>query len=134
MNANLTLDEAHRLLLGAREEASRRGISVSIAVVDSGGHLLSFDRMSGAVLASTETSQVKARTAVLFGAPTRVFPADRPIATALVGGVGFPIGLFPGGIPIRRAGELIGAIGVGGSTAEDDDACATAGTATITHE
>lgn len=110
-----------------RAEAERRDIAICAAIVDAGAHLVALERMDGAVLASAETSQVKARTSALFGAPTRVFPYDKPVAPALLGGVGFPVGLFPGGIPVWHDGALLLAIGVGGSTGEHDDACASAG-------
>ncbi len=110
-----------------RAEAERRNIAVCAAVVDGGAHLLALERMDGAVLASAETSLVKARTSALFGAPTRAFPYDKPVAPALLGGVGFPVGLFPGGTPVWHDGAIVLAIGVGGSTGEHDDACAEAG-------
>lgn len=114
-----------------RAEAERRNIAICAAIVDAGAHLVAFERMDGAVIASAETSQVKTRTSALFGAPTRVFPHDKPVAPALLGGVGFPVGLFPGGIPVRQDGEILLAIGVGGSTGEHDDACATAGVCAV---
>lgn len=118
---------ARTALEAIRAEAERRKIAVAAAVVDGGAHLVAFERMDGAVLASAETSQVKARTSALFRAPTRVFPFDKPVAPALLGGVGFPVGLFPGGVPVTHGNEVMLAIGVGGSTGEDDDACAIAG-------
>ncbi len=129
--SRVSLEVARRSIDAARAEAARLGIKVSVAVVDGGAHLVAFERMDGAALASGETSMVKARTSVMFGAPTRVFPFDQPVAPALLGGVGFPVGLFPGGVPVVRDGVPVVAIGVGGSTAEHDDACAVAGAAAL---
>lgn len=127
MNRARLLFFARAALDAIRSEAEQRNISVSAAVVDAGAHLVAFERMDGAVLASAETSQVKAKTSALFGAPTRVFPFDKPVAPALLGGVSFPVALFPGGIPVYYDGHIVLAIGVGGSTGDHDEACAMAG-------
>ena len=107
---------------------------MDIAVVDAGGNLKAFLRMDGAWLGSIDIAIKKAKTARWFDMPTgSIGQLSQP------GGALYNIehsngGLitFPGGIPIKNgAGEVIGAIGVSGSTVEDDHAVAEAGVAAI---
>ena len=124
--ADMTADMTSMVIAAARRAATDLGVGVSIAVVDAGANLTGFLRMDGAVLASVDTAQVKARTAARFGTATRNLPGMTPAALPMMAGVREPIGLFPGGIPIRIAGQIVGAVGVGGGTAEQDDAAASA--------
>ncbi len=117
----LTLELARQMVAAAREQAEFQSLKVSIAVVDAGGHMKILERMDGAVLASLETAQVKARTAVLFGAPTKALPMAQPFTPALIGGVGYPVAFVPGGYPLRFGTELVGGIAVGGGTSEQDE-------------
>ncbi|MFB9995453.1 heme-binding protein [Deinococcus oregonensis] len=125
----LTLEVACQITTAARLHAQAAGLNATIAVVDAGGHLMTLERMDGAVLASLETAQVKARTAVLFGAPTRALPMAQPVTPALIGGVGYPVAFVPGGYPLRIGAELVGGIAVGGGTSEQDEAAVLAGLA-----
>lgn len=125
----LTLEHAKRILETAYQKAVESKLDATIAVVDAGGHLLALQRMDGALLASLESAQVKARTAVFFGAPTRFLPGDKPFTPALLGAVSYPVAMVPGGVPIRAEGRIIGAIGVGGGSSDQDDAVAEAGAA-----
>ncbi len=128
MNA-LDLNTARRMIDAAREAAQTLRLRATIAVVDAGGHVMALERMDGAVLASLETAQVKARTAVLFGAPTKALPMAQPFTPALIGGVGYPVAFVPGGYPLRVGGELVGGLAVGGGTSEQDEAAVQAGLA-----
>lgn len=110
-----------------REESRRMGLEMSLAIVDEGGHLLAFHRMAGALLASVESSQVKARTSVYFGAATHQLPGALPITPALLGCVGYPVAFVAGGAPIRVNGRVVGGVGVGGGMAEQDEAIARVG-------
>ena len=103
---------------------------MNIAVVDAGGNLKAFNRMDGAWLGSIDISIKKARTARFFDMPTGDLGSlSQP------GGALFNIevsngGLitFPGGLPLRNnSGEVVGAVGVSGSTVENDHAVAEAG-------
>ena len=125
----LTLQHAQRILETAERKATELGLNATLAVVDAGGHLIALHRMNGALLASLESAEVKARTAVYFGAPTRFLPMDKPFTPALLSAVSYPIALIPGGVPIRAGGRIIGAIGVGGGSGEQDDAIAETGAA-----
>ncbi|KAA5548793.1 GlcG/HbpS family heme-binding protein [Adhaeribacter rhizoryzae] len=127
---NITLDQAKNAIKAAMAKADELGVKMNIAVVDSGANLTAFARMDGAWLGSVDISIKKARTARFFDMNTgEIGNLSQP------GGSLYNIehsnnGLitFPGGIPIRAgSGEIIGAIGVSGSTVEDDHAVAEAG-------
>ncbi len=123
----LTLEHAHKLIQAARAHAESIGLKCTLAVVDSGGHLMALERMDGALLASLETAQVKARTSVYFGAPTRALPMDKPFTPALLGGVSYPLAFVPGGVPLKLEGRLVGGFAVGGGSSEQDEATVQAG-------
>lgn len=118
--------QALQILEAARTASQSAGVPTSIAMVDAGGNLVAFLRLDGALLASVESAQVKARTALFFGTETRNLPAGLPITPALLGCVSYPVAFVPGGIPVRHNGRLVGAIGVGGGTGEQDHAIAVA--------
>jgi uncharacterized protein GlcG (DUF336 family) len=125
----LTSAQAASALEAARAEAARLGVAANIAILDDGAHLKAFDRMDGAVLGSIEVSLGKARTSVLFGIPSEaVWDYCRPGAPAP--GLELSNGglmTFPGGLPLTKAGGLIGAIGVSGGSPEQDGRIAHAG-------
>jgi len=123
----LTLEQAHKLILAGRTHAESIGLKCTLAVVDAGGHLIALERMDGALLASLETAQVKARTSVYFGAPTRALPMDKPFTPALLGGVSYPLAFVPGGVPLRLEGRLVGGFAVGGGSSEQDESTVQAG-------
>jgi uncharacterized protein GlcG (DUF336 family) len=124
-------DEAARKILRAAMEKSRAiDCKMDIAVVDAGANLKTFFRMEGAWLGSIDISIKKAKTARFFDMPTgEIGKLSQP------GGPLFNIehsneGLitFPGGIPLKdKEGNIVGAIGVSGSSVENDHAVAEAG-------
>lgn len=126
---DITEQQAQQVLEAAREAARSSDTLMNIAVVDAGGNLKAFARMDGAWLGSIDIAIKKARTARYFDMPTGDIGAiSQP------GGSLFNIevsngGLitFPGGIPLTKGGVIIGAIGVSGSTVENDHLVATAG-------
>jgi uncharacterized protein GlcG (DUF336 family) len=127
---DITLEQAERAIQAAKQKAQELNLKMNIAVVDAGANLTSFSRMDGAWLGSIDIAIRKARTARFFDMPTgELGKASQP------GGTLFNIehsntGLitFPGGIPITGGnGEIIGAIGVSGSTVENDHTVAQAG-------
>ena len=132
--ADITLDQAHHAVDAALTKANEMGVKMDIAVVDAGANLKAFVRMDGAWLGSIDIAQKKARTARWFDMPT-----------GNIGGLSQPGGplyniehsnngliTFPGGLPLTNSGgEIIGAIGVSGSSVEDDHAVATAGAAVV---
>ena len=125
----ITLEQAEAAVKAAKQKAQELGLKMNIAVVDAGANLTAFARMDGAWLGSVDISMRKARTARYFDMPTgELGKLSQP------GGPLFNIehsngGLitFPGGIPILNGSEVIGAIGVSGSTVDDDHTVAQAG-------
>jgi uncharacterized protein GlcG (DUF336 family) len=131
---DITLVQARVAVDAALKKAEQIGTKMNIAVVDAGANLRAFARMDGAWLGSIDISIRKARTARFFDMPTgQIGQLSQP------GGSLFGIehsngGLisFPGGIPLKNAaGTIIGAIGVSGSTVENDHAVAEAGAAAV---
>jgi uncharacterized protein GlcG (DUF336 family) len=107
---------------------------MDIAVVDAGGNLKAFIRMDGAWLGSIDIAIKKAKTARYFDMPTgeigKLSQPGKPLYQIEVSNGGLIT--FPGGVPIKlQDGSIIGAVGVSGSTVENDHACATAGAAVI---
>jgi glc operon protein GlcG len=131
----LNLAGARLVQAAAEAKAAEKGWNMNIAVVDDGGHLLSFTRMDGARPASVATAITKATTAATFRQPTGPLPpgATNPDvllnlslqnAAAVSGG---KITTLYGGVPIVVDGQVIGAVGVGGGTGEQDSEVARAG-------
>jgi glc operon protein GlcG len=128
--APISLDKAEAALAAAVAEANKRGWQMNMAVVDSGGNLVSFKRMDGAQLASIAIAEHKARVAVKFRRPTKIFE------NAVQSGVVYVVTLDDvvasrGGIPLIENDKIIGAIGCSGGTGSQDEATCMAGAATI---
>ncbi|MFF1355795.1 heme-binding protein [Streptomyces sp. NPDC058297] len=130
----LTIQDAEILVTAARRAAESAGVSVSVTVLDAGGHLLAFRRDDRAVLISGETSTRKAYTALQLNAPTAdlvdLVKPDGPFHS-LPTALDRPLLFIAGGIPVHRDGRLIGAIGVGGGAPEQDHGFATAAVAEL---
>jgi len=127
---DITLQQARTAVTAAIEKSQGIGVKMNIAVVDAGANLKAFARMDGAWLGSIDIAVKKARTARFFDMNTgEIGKLSQP------GGALYNIehsnnGLitFPGGVPIKSPnGEIIGAIGVSGSTVENDHTVAEAG-------
>jgi len=127
MSELVTLDVAQRLLAAALDEAGRRGARVSAAVVDRGGHLVAFARMDGAEIAGPTLAVDKAYTAVAQSTSTEelaeLAAPGGPLFGLQANGGGRYV-VFGGGVPIETGGEIVGGVGVSGSTVQDDVACA----------
>ena len=129
---DVTLDHARAILDAARQKAEDMGIRQNVAVVDAGANLKAFLRMDGAWLGSIDIAITKAKTARSFDMPTGDLGEMSQPGKSLYGIEHSNGGLitFPGGIPLTNAdGEVVGAVGVSGSTVEDDHAVAEAGVA-----
>ena len=131
---NITLAQAEKIIGVAKEKSVGLDTKTNIGIVDVGANLVAFGRIDGAWLGSLDISIKKAKTARFFDMNTRIIgELSQP------GGPLFNIehsnnGLitFPGGVPIKNeAGEIIGAIGVSGSSVENDHAVAEAGALSI---
>ena len=124
-------DEAGVITQAAIEAADKRGEKFVIAVVDAGANLISLTRMDGAWLGSLELAQKKARTARAFDMPTEDLQAmsqpGGPLYGIEVGTDGFVT--IGGGLPLTVDGDVVGAIGVSGSTPDADIEVAQAGLA-----
>ena len=130
-NANdITLDQAHAALEAAAKKAQEINTKMDICVVDAGGNLKAFARMDGAWIGSIDISIKKAKTARFFDMPTGEIGKLSQPGKPLYGIEHSNGGLitFPGGVPIKnQQGTVIGAIGVSGSTVENDHTVADAG-------
>ncbi len=127
---NITLFQAEKIIAAAKEKSKALDTKMNIAIVDSGANLVAFARMDGAWLGSLDIAIKKAKTARYFD-----------MNTGLIGGLSQPGGplfniehsnngliTFPGGVPIINAeDQIIGAIGVSGSTVENDHVVAETG-------
>jgi glc operon protein GlcG len=128
----ITFDQAQKVMAGAQAEAKKNNWNVVIAIVDSGGHLMSLQRLDNTQYGSIDVAKGKAATAVSFRRPTK---ALEDVITG--GGVGLRIlkleGATPleGGIPIVLDGKIIGGIGVSGVTSAQDAQIARAGADTL---
>jgi glc operon protein GlcG len=124
----ITADTAKKLAAAAIAEARKNNWAMAVAIVDTGGYLVYFERMPDTQLGSVEVSIEKAKSAALFRRPTKAF---QDIVAA--GGDGLRIlrltGAVPveGGIPIIVDGKLIGAVGASGGSSDQDGRTAQAG-------
>ena len=127
----ISLDQAQAVIQAAVAEAKRRDWKMNVAVADSGGNLVAFQRMDGAMLASIQIAQHKARTAVTFRRPTKVFEDGINLMhlNYLLAFDG--IIASRGGIPLIEQGDIIGAIGCSGGTDSQDEVVSNAGAAVI---
>jgi glc operon protein GlcG len=127
---SISTDAAKKAAAAAVAEARKNNWAMAIAVVDTGGHLVYFERMQDTQVGSVEIAIEKAKTAALFRRATKTFQE-----TLAGGGDGLRIlgltGAIPveGGIPIIVDGKLIGAIGASGGSADQDGKTAQAGAA-----
>ncbi len=129
--APITLEHAAAAIAATVAEARRHDWKLNVAVVDSGGNLVAFERMDGAQLASIQIAEHKARTAVMFRRETKVFEKGiQQSANYYVMTLDGIIG-SRGGIPLVEAGKIIGAIGCSGGTGSQDEVACKAGVATI---
>lgn len=130
--ADITLETARAVVDAALAKSAEMGVKMDIAVVDAGANLKAFARMDGAWLGSIDIAMRKARTARYFDMNTGDIGQLSQPGGSLYGIEHSNTGLitFPGGVPLKdSSGEIIGAIGVSGSTVEDDHAVALAGAA-----
>ncbi|MEU0171135.1 heme-binding protein [Streptomyces iakyrus] len=127
--APLTSQDADALVAAAQRAAEDAGVTISVTVLDAGGHLLAFRRDDRAVLISGETSIRKAYTALQLNAPTAdLVDAVQPggLFHTLPTALDRPLLFIAGGVPVHRDGRLVGAIGIGGGAPEQDHGFATA--------
>jgi glc operon protein GlcG len=130
---DLNLAGAEKIIAVARQKAAAAGLKMNIAVVDDGGHLLAFARMDGARPASAYTALTKAVTAATFRQETGPVPANQPdmfLSLSLQNAAqasGGKVTTLKGGVPVVVDRQIIGGVGVGGGTGEQDAEVAKAG-------
>lgn len=127
---DVTRQQAGAALQAALEKAQDMGVAMNIAVVDAGANLKAFSRMDGAWLGSIDIAIRKARTARMFDMNTGELGKMSQPGGSLYGIEHSNDGLitFPGGVLLTDGeGTIVGAIGVSGSTVDDDHAVAEAG-------
>jgi len=124
----INLETAKKLAAGALAEARKNNWTMAVAVTDTNGALVYFEKMDGTQTGSVDVSQAKARTAALFKRPTKAF--QDVVAS---GGEGLRVLALPGavpiegGLPILIGDKIVGAIGLSGGTSAQDGICAKAG-------
>jgi uncharacterized protein GlcG (DUF336 family) len=124
----LGVESAKKVAAAAIAEARKNNLFMAIAVVDTAGNLVYFEKMDGTQTGSVNVSIEKARSAALFKRPTKSFQD-----TVAQGGIGLRMlglpGAVPveGGIPLMEGGKIVGAIGASGGTSVEDGQCAQAG-------
>jgi uncharacterized protein GlcG (DUF336 family) len=114
----LTIDGAMKLLSAAMAKAREMNVPQCICVVDAGGHLLTMARMDGAFALSIDTALRKAQTAAAYGIPTGDIAAGLDLKLAIAT-EGKRVNLL-GGLPVIVDGHVMGGIGVGSGTGEQD--------------
>ena len=126
--APINLEAAKKIAASAIAEARKNNWTMAVAILDIGGDLVYFEKMDGTQTGSVRVAIGKARSAVLFKRPTKVW--EDVVAS---GGGGLRIlgleGAVPieGGLPLLMDGKIVGAIGVSGGTAQQDGVAAKAG-------
>lgn len=129
---NVNHDQARRAIAGAVAEARRVGVPMAIAVVDTAGHLVAFEKMDNTQTASINVAQDKAVSAATYRRPTKAFQDG-----LAAGGAGLRIltlrgaTAVEGGIPLTEGGRIVGAIGVSGGSSEQDGVVAAGGVAAM---
>jgi len=131
---DIPLDIARAAVTAAVEKSAEINCKMDVAIVDAGANLKAFARMDGAWLGSIDIAIKKAKTARFFefntGDVGQLSQPGGPLYNIEVSNGGLIT--FPGGIPLKnKAGEVVGGIGVSGSTVEDDHAVAEAGAAVV---
>src|SRR6204780_3673877 len=127
----ISLDRAQAAIHAALAEAKKRNWKMNVAVADSGGNLVAFQRMDGAMLASIKIAEHKARAAATFRRETKVFEDGIQLMhlnylLAFDGVIA-----SRGGIPLIEHGKIIGAVGCSGGTDSQDEVVSKAGAAVV---
>jgi uncharacterized protein GlcG (DUF336 family) len=120
--ASIGLEQAKQVMAAAEAEAKKRNWKMNIAIVDTNGEPVMFERMEGAQIASGSISIGKARTAARFRRETRLFYNAYETGHSYPGTLDPTLTASPGGFPLVENGKLIGAVGCSGGTGDQDAA------------
>lgn len=137
---SIRLAEANRAIQGALAKARDLAVNISVTVCDADGRLVAFQRMDGTLAEAHRASYGKALASATSGRPSgdesiegsEHFRISEHFRTATVIGEGVALIRRPGGLPIIRAGQVEGALGVAGATDEQCVECALAGIGAFT--
>jgi glc operon protein GlcG len=127
----ISLDRAQAVINAAVAEAKKRNWKMNLTVADSGGNLVAFQRMDGAMLASIQIAEHKARAAATFRRPTKVFEDGIQLMRLNYLLAFDGVIASRGGIPLIEKGVIIGAVGCSGGTDSQDEIVSEAGAAVI---
>jgi glc operon protein GlcG len=127
LRKTLTLEAARLAMDACEAEAKRGGWRVVIAVVDDGGHPILVQRLDGAQISSIDTAVAKARAAVAWKRPTRLLEESVNNGRFAFLSITQGMAALQGGVPVEAEGQVLGAIGVSGVKASDDEVVAQAG-------
>ena len=128
----VSVENAKKAAAAALAEARTNNWRMAVAVVDTGGILVYYEKMDNTQIGSADIAIEKARTAVRFKRPSKAFQDS-----VAGGGVGLRVLRLPGAVPLEGRiplmidGQIVGAIGVSGDSADHDGLCATAGAGTL---
>ena len=128
----MTLNDARGVIAAAEKKATEVGQPMNIAVADAGGNLVAHVRMDGAWIGSIDISINKAFTSRAFDIATKDLAAHSQSGGQFFGIHASNEGrvmIFAGGIPLKRDGQVVGAVGVSGGSGEQDHTVAEAGAA-----
>lgn len=128
----VTLEDARRVISAAEKKAAEIGQPMNIAVADAGGNLVAHVRMDNAWLGSVDISIKKAWTSRAFDITTKDLADNSQSGDQFFGihaSNNGKVMIFAGGIPLKKDGKVVGAIGVSGGSGEQDHAVAEAGVA-----
>ena len=127
LRKTLTLEAARVAMAASEAEAVRGGWRVVIAVVDDGGHPILVQRLDGAQISSIDTAVNEARAAVAWKRPTRLLEESVNGGRTAFLSITQGMAALQGGVPVEVEGQVLGAIGVSGVKASDDEVIALAG-------
>lgn len=130
----LTLAQARTIIAAAERKAEEIGQPMNIAVVDSGGNLISHVRMDGAWMGSVDISINKAWTSRAFDIQTKDLGENSQPTQQFYGihaSNNGKVMIFAGGVPLQRDGSVVGGLGVSGGSGDQDQAVAEAGMAAL---
>jgi len=130
----IKLADARRMIAAAEKKAEEIKQPMNIAIVDEGGNLIAFERMENAWLGSIDIAQKKAWTSRAFDITTKDLGANSQSGDQFFGihaSNNGKVMIFAGGIPLKKDGKVVGAIGVSGGSGVQDHSVAEAGAAAL---
>ena len=125
---NINLEQARKIIAAGQVEAKKNSWNMAIAVVDTAGQLVAFDKMDDTQTGSIDVSQDKARSSAIYRRPSKVF--EDAVAAGGAGTRFFNlrnVSTVEGGLPIVVGGKIIGAVGVSGASSQQDGMVAKVG-------